>query len=90
MNYQVDFSRLARTEDEICTNKRVNDFVEQILEGSERAVRSHKDFQELLEDGHILDSISIEEKEGLYGSDILEKYIKPKYPEAKLLSWNSF
>ena len=91
MNYRIDFSRLARTEDEIYMNKRVNDFVEQILEGSERAVRSHKDFQGSLLDGHILDTITVEEeKKDLYGVDILEKYVKPKYPEAKLLSWDTF
>ena len=91
MNYRIDFSRLARTEDEICMNKRVNDFVDQILEGSTRAVRSHKDFQGSLMDGHILDSIMVEgEKEDLYGVDILEMYVKPNYPEARLLSWDSF
>jgi len=91
MNYRIDFSRLARTEDEIRINKRVNDFVEQVLEGSERAVRSHKDFQGSLVDGHILDTMTIEgEKEDLYGVDILEMYVKPNYPEAKLLLWDTF
>jgi len=91
MNYIVDFSRLARTEDEICMNKHVNDLVEKILKGSTKAVRSHKDFQGSLEDGHILDSCIIEgEEKELYGVDILEMYVKPNYPEAKLLSWDSF
>ena len=92
MNYCIDFSRLARTEDEICMNKRINDFVEKVLEGSTKAVRSYKDFNNSLIDGHILDSFVIEEekKEDLCGADILEMYVKPNYPEAKLLSWDRF
>lgn len=88
--YRIDFSRLARTPDEIIKDKLTCDFLSSILT-SYRAINAHDNFRNSLCDGHILDTFTVELNEyNLYGKDILDKYIKPKYPEAKLISWDSY
>ena len=93
MKYRIDFSRLARTEDEIIKDKIARDFVGVIIKRiakavDPRAIQEWDDFRKSLPDGHILDKTIIETEEDLDGPQVLDKFIKPKYAEAKILSWD--
>jgi hypothetical protein len=39
-------------------------------------------------EGHILDSKVVEDKEDMFGPDLMKRHIVPTYPEAKLMSWD--
>ena len=39
---------------------------------------------------HVLDSLTVEDEPDMAGKEILERHVRVKYPEAHLLSWDSF
>jgi hypothetical protein len=83
--YRIDFYRLARTEEEIIRHKFATEFVDALLFNIDR---DDLKSDNLIPDGYILDSTIIEDKPGLYGKEVFEKHIKPKYKEAILFSWD--
>ena len=94
--YRIDFSRLARNEEEILKQKQVEEFLSLVIgsmtkDKTQRAMNKHNDFcADLEKDGHILDSLVFESNEVLNGKEILSKFVHHKYPEAKLMSWDFF
>jgi hypothetical protein len=38
----------------------------------------------------VLDSLTVEDEPDMAGKEILERHVRVKYPEAHLLSWDSF
>lgn len=88
MCYRIDFSRLARTEDEIAKDMASKKFLGVLLSGRSKEV--HQSFINSLPDGHILDSKTIEDSRDLSGLEVLGEFISPIYPEAKMLSWDRF
>jgi len=88
MKYRIDFTRLARTEDEIQKNVIEDQFFNDILSGRPKEVYSS--FMDSMPDGHIFDYKIINEKEGFAGIDILKYHIHPVYPEAKITSWDCY
>lgn len=88
--YRIDFSRLARSEEEIVKDKAVKEFLRSLLKTSPNALNAHRNFENSLPEGHILDSIKIEDLPDLNGKQILEKYVLKTYPEANMVSWDSY
>lgn len=93
MKYRIDFSRLARTEDEVIKDKLARDFIGKLIKRIAKdvtpiAINEWDDFRKSFPDGHILDNEIIEAEEDLDGPQVLDKFIKPKYAEAKILSWD--
>ncbi len=82
MMYRIDFTRLARNENEVIKHKLVTEFCEHVCGHA-----GHKLFS-LMPDGHILDTKIVNDIEGMTGKDILQKHILSLYPEAKFSCWD--
>lgn len=86
--YRIDFSRLARTMEEIARNKLSKEFLAEI---SPKVVASKLiEFDDSLKTGHILDYKIIQDKPDKSGIDVLKEHVLPLYPEAQLMSWDYF
>ena len=90
VRYRIDFSRLARSEKEIFRDKCTREFLDELLRVSPNALSAHQSFTDSLAEGHVLDSLTVEDEPGMNGKQILENHVRVKYPEARLLSWDSF
>ena len=90
MRYRVDFSRLSRDIDEIIRTKQVTEILTEVFGefGGEKITKQFKDFNNSLPEGHILDTMFVEDNVGLNGLEILERKVRPIYPEAKLFSYD--
>ena len=77
--YRVDFSRLARDVSEIQQDYAVVEFL------SLFAPAAKLDF---MPEGHILDSMQVQDDEDLSGTELMRRHVLPTYPEAKLQSWD--
>jgi hypothetical protein len=77
--YRVDFSRLARTAEEILLDKSVTDFLSRFVPAAKL---------NFMPDGHVLDSVTIEDEDGMTGPEIMKSHVLPSFPEAKLMSWD--
>ena len=87
--YRIDFSRLARSEEEIFNHKVTKDFLYSISKDNQRVLEKHDEFfDNYLPDGHIVDSVRIEDCQDLNGKQVFDKHIKKRYPESKFLSWD--
>ena len=90
VRYRIDFSRLARSEKEVFDDKSVKELLDFLFEKSPNAKDAHLDFESSLPEGHVLDSVVVEDEPGEDGKKILDRHVKTRYPEAHLLSWDSF
>jgi hypothetical protein len=88
--YRIDFSRLARSEDDVYNSMAARQFLTSLMGSDERSLEAYRSFESSLSEGHVLDSIKVEDQPGLNGNQVLEKHVKGAYPEAKLLSWDSY
>jgi len=90
VRYRIDFSRLCRNLDEVIKHKQITDALITILKeaGAERATKSFSDFHNSLSEGHILDTMFVNDDVNLSGLEVLKRKIHPIYSEAILLSWD--
>jgi hypothetical protein len=88
--YRIDFTCLARNEDEVLKNKFAKELVDLFIanSNSKRVVECHNEFNKSIPDGHIIDSRIVESRENINGKEIFDKYIKRLFQEATLLSWD--
>ena len=84
MKYRLDFSRLARTAEEVLNDHHARELL--ALVGRKLAVKVEATLK--LPEGHILDTLVVEDEAHLTGKEALLKHVLPKYPEAKLSSWD--
>jgi len=90
MHYRIDFSRLARSEKEVFNDKASRELLDSLSKDSPRALAVYQSLFNSLPEGHVLDSLTVEDEPDINGKKILERHVKVRYPEAHLLSWDSF
>ena len=89
MKYRIDFTRLARDPEEIIREENVTDFLVLLSKefGNNRSREVIENHKNSWPEGHILDSMIVEDDPDLIGPEIMKNKIVPIYPEAKLQSW---
>ena len=89
--YRVDFYRSSNDQNEIKRSNQskalILSFAKEIKD-STRAYNTLKEHFNQYPENMILDSAVIEAPSGMIGPELIEQYIQPKYPDAKLSTYD--